>query len=757
VLFIPAAVSDYPSRSPSVVSSDAPSKVSLLVGAATSAAPSSPGADVPASGTAMSDAPSLVPSVAQSDTPSNVPFITSVVPTLASTTSDITSDFPSSQPSLGVSHPPSFVPLSSSSQPSSLFSQQGFPDSTNGPTSGPTTSTGAVKFQSRSTGLMDNETVAIFEDVVGQQYLPQVLPLIHAANYTQTKCKVISQSLLLNNSRRMLQGTSSGKQTAKLMVTTDNVKILLRISSNVDPPASNFNELVASALQEYPQLLQQLLGNQTTYFRPVGTNANTTTTTNTTTIQSNHNSTMTHAPVAAIEATSNSNNTSKMPVIIIVAAVVGGVVVALLAAFLLGKRDAYRPPTDAQLPDGCSILFSDTQGDVYPFGHVAESGRGGLMIQTSFSSISGSNLPLSSSPGPYPLLTPLNLQTGSDGHQNLSPLSVGQIQAYDEVSPVASSRFEKSPIVSPLSVDSATSPKSAGAATSPLSRASSVSPRSNGSASSVNGVIQILEQHINKYNKNSEDCRQSMQSDRNQSSVAGNVKRQGTKYTTTTFSEEAGRNRHQNTRYDATGISERVSEESSWEREGKTSSDEESNHLNGLDYLYAVEDSTIQRPSQKLVVETVVSQDTHEAKTKGRFNFLNGNGNKGDHTTSPVGQSQTESISGPIDSLASFLSNDEDSLKQATQPSLQTLRATTATTATKPAKPLTINTKHASHTESVLDDLGDMEEEWKGQLDSTTTTTSTTPRSENRERFRKPPRNILYDGRILNDGTGDSI
>lgn len=50
----------------------------------------------------------------------------------------------------------------------------------------------------------------------------------------------------------------------------------------------------------------------------------------------------------------------------------------------------------------------------------------------------------------------------------------------------------------------------------------------------------------------------------------------------------------------------------------------------------------------------------------------------------------------------------------------------------------------AQHTGSVLEDLGRLEDEWDGQLESKLSATATTPRHTNSEKFRKPPRQRIY-------------
>ncbi|GKZ00229.1 hypothetical protein MPSEU_000975800 [Mayamaea pseudoterrestris] len=694
----PTAISDNPSQSPSLATSDASEQVPI---GDLTRAPS----DVPSLGfeqQGISDTPSDSPTFSlSSDTPSDSPTFTlsSDIP------SDMPSDFPSDQPSM--------IQKSVTSEPTVLFSQQGYPETSGEPTAGPMqdisdSPSGVVNFVSSSNGIMDNETVAIFEDVIARQYLPQVLPLVYPASYTNTKCKVVSQTSLNSNAERKLQDTTtSKKQTAKLYVTTDDIKILLRISSNVNPPAENFDELVGTALQEYPNLLQQLLSNQTTYFE-----------TESSIDKSDRDDDSVPPPVAAIEKTpTSSSGKNGMPVIIIISAVAGGVVVALLAAFYLGQRDAYRPPPERQIAGDCSIAFSETQDDIYPFGRVAESGRGGIMIQTSFSSISGSNMPLSLSPDPYPLVTPVNLPMGDDEF----PVST-------LASPVKSSRNGKSPVVSPrstgsvaslMSMASALSPKSRGSAASPKSR-SAVSPRSMASGASTEATLEAPQ--------SLQDIKRSIETHWNPSlSIAGDVNKQ---------------DQPSDGKFET--ISERTSEESSWEREGKAvSTDDESNGLNGLNFVesVAVDDGRIQQPPRTLTVDPSIN-DSPTAESRNMFNFWGASASKDSLSTRPSEASRVQCIDGPLDSLASFITNDEDSMHPF-QPAVQIQQ--TQTSAMRPVVPLAIDTnnKHAAHTGLLLDDLVSTEKEWS---------VSTTPKSGNQEKYKKPPRQILQEERILTDG-----
>eukprot|EP00977_Amphora_coffeiformis_P009968 scaffold2329_cov161-Amphora_coffeaeformis.AAC.4 len=61
---------------------------------------------------------------------------------------------------------------------------------------------------------------------------------------------------------------------------------------------------------------------------------------------------------------------------------------------------------------------------------------------------------------------------------------------------------------------------------------------------------------------------------------------------------------------------------------------------------------------------------------------------------------------------------------------------------------LQMSTDSAQHTGSVLEDLGRLEDEWDGQLESKLSATATTPRHTNSEKFRKAPRQHIYRGDI---------
>ena len=57
---------------------------------------------------------------------------------------------------------------------------------------------------------------------------------------------------------------------------------------------------------------------------------------------------------------------------------------------------------------------------------------------------------------------------------------------------------------------------------------------------------------------------------------------------------------------------------------------------------------------------------------------------------------------------------------------------------------LQMSTDSAQHTGDVLEDLGRLEDEWDGQLESKLSATATTPRHTNSEKFRKAPRQHIY-------------
>lgn len=717
------ALSDVPSlqespersETPSLIPSDMPSNDFGTEGAesssdtpSTQSATSHPSVE---SSESPSLAPSAFPSLVRSTGPSDIP---------STSPESISSDIPSIQPSIEPSDLPSLVPQRYSQQPSNNYSQQGYPDPTDEPTSSPgndSSVSSPVRLAATSQDMMDNETLAIFEEVLEQQFLPQVLPLVYPATYSEIRCIVISQTFLNGTSQRRLQEDSRNQgQTARLAVTTDTVQILLRISSNVNPPAENFDDLVELALQEYPKLLQQLLSNQTEFFAPVPA--------------SSDSGNSTPPPVAAIERTPTAENSDDVPVMVIVGAVVGGCVLAILAALFISSRSDSSPQTQRRLDDGCSLVLSDNEEDIYPFGRIGDGERGGMMIQTSFSDISGSNLPSQMSPGPYPLVSPTNVPTGEDGVENHSNTQTSQ-PLNQATSPVLSRRNGNSPVVSPKSQNS-TSSRNSRFALSPRSRNLPKVSQSHSDATSPKSVVS------------------------GDSSVAGNVKKQGKTYTTTTFSEETSQVLTQHQRSPKTGrfdpIAERASEETSWGRDDKTSTDEEgSDVLSGLALVgsVTVDDPSIHQPPRQLVPDPII-EDSQAPRSKNIFNCLVGK----KENDSLEEASASETLVRPVDSLGSFLTVEEDTRQGVTQPK-PIPELSTAPSGPKIAtlKPLSINTKHAAHTGLVLNDLGDMEKEWKGQLESTTTTTSTTPKRENREKFKKPPRNILYDGRVLNDGS----
>ena len=303
-------------------------------------------------------------------------------------------------------------------QPSSIFLQDG-----------------VVYLKSDFKEIMDKDTVQIFEQVVAEQFLPQVLPLVHLAKYTDIQCFVESQTLLHDGTSRKLF------QRAKMVVKTEEVSIVLKITSNVDPPADNFDELVTLAMQQYSLLLQQLLSEETDYFEPAPTIAPT-------------NSPVTAAPtvpigdVSAVEEQPESSDTEALPIMVIVGAAVGGVLVALLGTFFYNQ--GRQTSSNQQPPGGCSINLSENgEEPVFPFGMISDTERGSVMISRSISDLSGSNFLCS--PGPYPCLTFTEDQTVEEYplHPTLSPS-----RRRPDHRPVSVLENDMSPGVSPRSESS---------------------------------------------------------------------------------------------------------------------------------------------------------------------------------------------------------------------------------------------------------------------------------------------------------------
>jgi hypothetical protein len=133
--------------------------------------------------------------------------------------------------------------------------------------------------------MMDDEDIAIFEDVCESEFLPSYLPRVHAASssqvsYTDIKCIVIEQFMAknrsnLNEARRMLQSKEQQQQAqqqqqiANIQLDSGTFSTLLQILSTVvnDGTSSfSFTDIVAQTFTEYSYSFQEQLSQKTDYF-----------------------------------------------------------------------------------------------------------------------------------------------------------------------------------------------------------------------------------------------------------------------------------------------------------------------------------------------------------------------------------------------------------------------------------------------------------------------------------------------------------
>jgi len=184
-----------------------------------------------------------------------------------------------------------------------------------------------VTLSSSGTDVMDADAVSAFESVCANEFLPTYMQFVHPATYTDVQCHVISQSMLdpgaQDGGARRLEEAGEGaqRQNGVIEMKTGSVAILMEATSNVNPPAEDFGRALATTIETYSTEFQQLLSEETEYFdRPYVAAGD--------------------AEVAAAAAPiENSSDDAAFPTLVVVVAAVGGAVLAIaLLSIANGRR-----------------------------------------------------------------------------------------------------------------------------------------------------------------------------------------------------------------------------------------------------------------------------------------------------------------------------------------------------------------------------------------------------------------------------------
>lgn len=237
------APSDFPSLfyDKNIGTDDAVESIETIVpdeiSASPSDAPSSPPTTTPSA--APSDSPSSTPSDAPSSVPSDVP---SDMPSLAP------SDMPSDMPSLAPSSAPSPAPVI---------------------VLGPTVPTRApvisLTLAPVQVFFLDEEAIKVFEDVCAKVFLPDFIPWIYSADYTDLTCEVLEQVHL----GRQLRRRSQEVQTAELSYFINGVSVFYRVTSTVVlSEGLVFSDIVKQTFETFSGEFREDLEEASDFFLP---------------------------------------------------------------------------------------------------------------------------------------------------------------------------------------------------------------------------------------------------------------------------------------------------------------------------------------------------------------------------------------------------------------------------------------------------------------------------------------------------------
>lgn len=209
---------------------------------------------------------------------------------------------------------------------------------------------------------MDENTVVIFEDVCGKEFLPAYLPKTHLAEYTDTQCKVLSQTTMEDEvGGRVLQ--QDELQEANVEIRAGTVAILMEALSQVEPAPEDFEGIVTQTLENYSTEFQEMLSVRTSYFPP-------------------------SLPVPAAALSIDDDEDGRFPTLIVIGAVIGGALAALLVFFAINRN---------RIRDHQEILEDEeeTEDPIFTFNCSPTSAVAGMAFapSKSVSSVSGPQSP----------------------------------------------------------------------------------------------------------------------------------------------------------------------------------------------------------------------------------------------------------------------------------------------------------------------------------------------------------------------------
>jgi hypothetical protein len=365
--------SDQPSDVPTSISriaaisappSDQPTSLAVEIESVSSAAPS----DVPTSIAAIEEATATgatsdSPSLATSDAPSMAPIVMarlggseapSDVPSVIYTASSVTSDSPSllvSGPTVpridSASSPPSDVP---SLTPGDSVVSSSPPSGVSVETVALVPETAVVPFTIPSPNgeVMDEESVDLFEEACATDFLAVVLPLVYDAEYGETTCEVISQSIVSAEpkppQRRLYHRRQLGTENQDGTMLT----LITRVSTmTVLPEGVVFTDIVNYAATNYSGQLEQVVVETVPFFS-----------------QSNGRDVVGDPAANQIPEKEKSSEDNGLPILPLALAVVGGAILAVLA--VAGFRRVMSPQEDHSFRDMGESYHDDTEEDQEP-------------------------------------------------------------------------------------------------------------------------------------------------------------------------------------------------------------------------------------------------------------------------------------------------------------------------------------------------------------------------------------------------------
>ena len=182
-----------------------------------------------------------------------------------------------------------------------------------------------------------------FEFVCENDFLPEYLPKVYEAQYSEIACVVLNQGIIEYPTRRSLQ--DGGESNATI---TSTLGLNVQVSSRVAlPSTTEFKDIVSTTFRRYRDAFQEDLSTMTPFFLAPSSIGD----------YSRHS-----------EVAEKKGDDSQLPISILIGAIGGGAALAMiLAAFVLrrqrsGSRAIFNPVLSADNTSGIKEVFAAEDG-----------------------------------------------------------------------------------------------------------------------------------------------------------------------------------------------------------------------------------------------------------------------------------------------------------------------------------------------------------------------------------------------------------